>query len=196
MTLLGLRKDRASLHFGRFSLIFAASSSELQKAASLRHQLFLERRGLDLDETLEARRDESGFVLLLSEGSTPVATARVSPYPSPLSPLPAGLCQGLGADSEISRIACSLQGAGTRYSALLLTLGARLVLSHTDHRRYVAYALPKLSAAHCRLGAVDTGARCIVPQRNEPFHVLSGSYADTARCGSVLLGIDDLQRSA
>lgn len=196
MTLLGFHTDRASLHFGPFSLVRATSETELRRASAVRQQAFLERRGIALDEALEARRDEGAHVFLLLHGRAPVATARVSPFPAPLSPLPIGLCSATGADSELSRVACVRATARARHSLVLLTLGASYLLAHTDFRRYVAYAHPKLCAAHQRLGAVDTGGRCIVPQRREPYRILSGSYADTLENGKELLGIADLSRSA
>jgi hypothetical protein len=198
MTALGFHTDRASTHLATFSLICAVSTGDRQRAATLRRRVFLARRGVALDEELEAARDEAALVFLLFERTTLVATARVSPYPSASSPLPADLCRDTGADSELSRIACVGTNAlsGARYSVVLLTLGARHLLTYTEHRTYVAYAHPKLCAQHGRLGAVDTGGRCIVPERDEPYHLLTGSYVDTLCNGSALLGIDDLRRSA
>ena len=69
--------------------------------------MFLERRQVVFDELLEARRDRAGHLLLVLEDGAPVATARVLPHPSPLSPVLdlAPVLARHGADSEVGRIA-------------------------------------------------------------------------------------------
>src|SRR4051812_30662945 len=85
----------------------ASSAAELLAAAEFRRRVFFERRGVMFDEQREALRDRQGHVLVLHEGSKIVASGRVLPFPSPLSPLLAlSDAWGVDADAEVGRIVC------------------------------------------------------------------------------------------
>ena len=92
-------------------LTFTCASSDLDiaRAAAFRRRVFMDRRGVSFDDALEARRDRQGHVFLLRNDGALVATARVLPHPSPLSPLEAlALAPAIaasGVDSEVGRIA-------------------------------------------------------------------------------------------
>ena len=114
-------------------LLRASTEHDLRAAASFRRDLFLGRRGVMLDDLLEARRDREGHVLLLLDADRPVATARVLPFPSRLSSLPdlpIDLRQ-MGVDSEVGRVAAVRSPEGLRHSATLLALGAAWLLENT-----------------------------------------------------------------
>jgi hypothetical protein len=151
----------------------------------------MDRRGVSFDEALEARRDREGHVLLLRDAGAPVATARVLPHPSPLSPLTT-LAPALavhGADSEVGRIAAVASPQAVRFSLVLLTLGSIWLLRNTGLSRYVAYCHPRLLDFYRVVGAKDTGLSVAVPGRDEPHRIICGAYADAARLGGQRLGI-------
>jgi hypothetical protein len=175
----------------RFTLSCARSDEERARAVRFRRQVFLQRRHVAFDELLEARRDREGHLFLLTEGAIPVATARVLPYPSALSPV-RGLGQELGeavADSEVGRIAAARSADGLRASLLVLTLGSLWVSRNTRHRRYVAYCHPKLVELYRTVGAEDLGLSCPVPGRSDPHRIVAGTYERAAALGARLLGL-------
>ena len=178
-------------------LIRAASNVEIEQAATFRRDVFLERRHVAFEECLEARRDRDpkSHVFLVLDGSSPVATARVQPYPSELSPV-LRLSQGLGnlgADSEVGRIATVQSPLTARYSLIVLTLGAIWLLRNNSLQRYIAYCHPKLVDLYRLVGAEDAGQECIVPGRTDPHRIISGSYKDAAHLGVRLLGVTEAQ---
>lgn len=171
-------------------LVQAMSDEEIERAAHFRRQVFLDRRRVVFDELLESRRDREGHVFLLLEGSTMVATGRILPYPSALSPV-LSLNQNLAvdADSEIGRIASVPSPRALSYALVMLTLGSIWLLQHTRRQHYLAYCHPKLVELYRLVGAEDIGHACIVPGRSEPHRIVSGSYEDAARLGARLLCI-------
>ena len=174
-----------ALHFVR-----ASSPKARARAAAFRREVFLDRRGVVFDERLDAERDLNGHVFLLSEGSTPLATARVLPFPSRLSPL-LELGSRFGcedADAEVGRIAAIRSPGAVRASLALLTLGARWLLEHSTHRNYIAYCHPKLVELYRALGATDLGVSCIVPGRADAHRIVAGTFAAAARLGAPFLG--------
>jgi hypothetical protein len=179
----------------RFTLSCARTDEERARATSFRRQVFLQRRNVVFDELLEARRDREGHLFLLTEGSVPVATARVLPYPSALSPV-LGLGQELGeaaGDSEVGRIAAARSADGLRASLIVLTLGSLWVVRNTRHRRYVAYCHPKLVELYRTVGAQDLGISCSVPGRSDPHRIVAGTYERAAALGARLLGVTEAQ---
>ena len=178
-------------------LVRASSVEERAQAASFRREIFLDRRGVTFDETLEARRDREGHVFLLFDGSTPVATARVLPYPSAVSPV-LELGQGAGghdADAEVGRIAAIRSAGAARASLLLLTLGSGWLVRNSSRRRYIAYCHPRLVDLYRLVGAEDLGVSCIVPGRGDAHRIVAGTFADAARLGQQLLGLPDAELS-
>ena len=152
----------------------------------------MDRRGVSFDDALEARRDREGHVLLLRDAGAPVATARVLPHPSPLSPLTrlAPALAGHGADSEVGRIAAVASPQAVRFSLVLLTLGSIWLLR--QHRPVALRRLLPPAAARSRIGwsgREDTGLCVAVPGRDEPHRIICGAYADAARLGGQRLGI-------
>ncbi len=179
----------------RFTLSCARSDEERARTASVRRQLFLDRRSVAFDELLEARRDRAGHLFLLTEDALPVATGRVLPHPSRLSPV-LDLGQELGAaggDSEVGRIAAARSTGGARASLILLTLGSIWLLRQSNHRRYVAYCHPKLVELYRAVGAEDLGISCAVPGRSDAHRIVSGTYAHAAARGALLLGVSEAQ---
>jgi hypothetical protein len=176
----------------RLRLVEARSSEEIARAAEFRRQVFLDRRRVSFDDRLETRRDREGHVFLLLEGSRTVATGRVLPYPSRLSPV-LGLCQDLrlDADSEVGRIAAVRSPSAASHALVLLALGSAWVLRNTRRRRYVAYCHPKLVDLYRALGAEDVGGELVVPGRSEPHRIVSGSFEDAASLGASQFGITD-----
>ena len=176
---------------GELTFTCASSDLEIARAAAFRRRVFMDRRGVSFDEALEARRDREGHVLLLRDAGAPVATARVLPHPSPLSPLTT-LAPALavhGADSEVGRIAAVASPQAVRFSLVLLTLGSIWLLRNTGLSRYVAYCHPRLLDFYRVVGAKDTGLSVAVPGRDEPHRIICGAYADAARLGGQRLGI-------
>jgi hypothetical protein len=175
----------------RLRVVRALSDSELARAAEFRRGVFFERRRVVFDESLESRRDRAGHVLLLLKDSTPVATARVLPYPSDLSPV-ASMCRDLGidADSEVGRIAAVPSPGASSYALAMLCLGSIWFLQHTRRQRYFAYCHPRLVDFYRLVGATDIGRECIVPGRSEVHRLVSGSFHDAASLGAELMGID------
>ena len=176
-------------------LTFTCASSDLEiaRAAAFRRRVFMDRRGVSFDEALEARRDRQGHVFLLRDGGAPVATARVLPYPSPLSPLEAlalaPALAGSGVDSEVGRIAAVASPQAIRLLARAADAGIDLAARHTGLQRYVAYCHPRLLDLYRMVGAEDTGLGVAVPGRDEPHRIICGDYADAARLGGQRLGI-------
>ena len=182
----------------RFRLVQALSAADIERAAEFRRQVFLGRRRIVFDEQLEVRRDREGSVFLLLEDAAIVATGRILPYPSELSPV-LSLTPGLAidADSEIGRIAALPSPSSGSYALIMLTLGSIWILEHTRKRRYLAYCHPKLVELYRRIGAKDVGCACIVPGRSEPHRIVSGSYEDAVRLGGEVLGfMESMRRSA
>ena len=173
-------------------LTFSCASSDLDiaRAAAFRRRVFMDRRGVSFDEALEARRDRQGYVFLLRSDGAPVATARVLPYPSPLSPLAAlaPALAGSGVDSEVGRIAAVASPQGIRFSLALLAMGSIWLRRNTGLSRYVAYCHPRLLDLYRMVGAEDTGLGVAVPGRDEPHRIICGGYADAARLGGRRLG--------
>jgi hypothetical protein len=176
----------------RFRFVVARSDDEIERAAEFRRRVFFQRRGVVFDEPLEARRDRAGHVFLLLEDANPVATARLLPYPSELSPV-LSLSQDLGidADSEIGCIAAVSSPRAFSHALVMMTLGSIWTLRHTRRQRYLAYCHPKLVDLYRLVGAKDIGRACIVPGRSEAHRIVSGSYDEAARLGVALLGITD-----
>jgi hypothetical protein len=178
-------------------VVRASSNDDIERAAELRRQVFLDRRGVLFDDELEALRDRRGDVFLLLEGEGRiVATARVLPFPAALSPL-VGLTHGLrtGADSEIGRIAAVRSSNTTSYALNLLVLGSISVMEEgRPWERYVAYCHPRLVELYRLVGARDTGHECAVPGRSDLHRIVTGTYEDAARLGAELLGITHVPR--
>jgi hypothetical protein len=179
---LALAVPATSLAGGSLCLLRASSDEELRAAAAFRQSIFLERRGVAFDELLEARRDRAGHVFLLLRDGRPVATARVLPYPTPLSILKE-LAPDLGsleADSEVGRIAALPSREGIPHSISLLALGAAWLLENTELRGYVAHCHPKLLDLYRLAGAEVVGGPRLVPGRAESHLVIAGRYDDAA----------------
>jgi len=183
-----LPRSSPALHFLR-----ASSAEARARAAAFRREVFLDRRGVVFDERLEAERDLDGHVFLLSDGSAPIATGRVLPYPSRFSPL-LELGRGLGcedADAEVGRIVAVRSSGGARASLALLTLGARWLIERSPLRKYIAYCHPKLVELYRLLGAEDLGISCIVPGRADAHRIVAGTFAEAARLGAQFLDLPD-----
>ena len=174
----------------RFTLTRVESQRDLERAATLRAQVFRERRRIQFDEALEARRDREGHLFLLFDHSRPIAVGRVLPYPSRLSPLVdlSRRAGTLGADSEVGRVACVADSDTPLAAVLLLTLGSRYLLEHTRLRRYIGYCHPKLLDSYARIGAC-AGEELEVPGRADSYRLISGSYEEAAHLGARLLGL-------
>jgi hypothetical protein len=170
----------------------ASSEEEFERAARFRRDVFLDRSGVVFDEKLEARRDREGSVFLLLEGTAMVATGRLLPYPSRLSPV-RGLMTGepcRGADSEIGRIAAIRSSSLISYALVLLVLGSFSIIDDDlPWKRYVAYCDPKLVGLYRLIGAGDTGRECVVPGRSRPHRIVTGTFEDAAHIGGSLLGL-------
>lgn len=180
---------------GRLRLIRAEAGPERRLAAAFRRSVFFGRRQVLFDEVEEARRDRYGYVFLLLDGRAVLATARVLPYPSALSPireLDGDFASG-SADSEVGRIAAIRTPIGFRASLLLLTLGALWMRAHTRHERYLAHCHPKLLELYRQVGARDLNVTCVVPGRLEAHAVVTGSYDDAGRRGLQRLGIEQTE---
>ncbi|CAO5154529.1 GNAT family N-acetyltransferase [Frankia sp. AiPs1] len=182
-------------------LVHCESALDFQRARDLREALFRSRRGIVLDGIRESRRDAESHVFLLSSGGVAVSTTRVQPYPSDLSDL-VGLSvdstglTGQPADSEVGRLAALPSASAARYSLLLMALGARWLLDHTDHRSYVAYCLPQVLKIYRLVGAKDTGQTWIVPGQSHTHRVIVGTYADAARLGLATLQLSDAEANS
>lgn len=174
----------ASLESSRFTLTRVSSFEQLEVATQLRERAFSERRGIHFDEKLEAGRDREGHVFMLFDGATPVAVGRVLPYPSRLSSLVdlSRVAGAYGADSEVGRVASVASSRLPQSALLLLTLGSQWLLEHTRLRHYVGYCHPGLLASYAKLGAVP-GPTIRVPDRREPYCIISGTYQDAASLG-------------
>lgn len=174
-------------------LLCCGTEKELQVTRDFRNEVFLNRRGVVFDDGLEGRRDEESHVMLLLKEGVPVATARSQPYPSDLSAVSmiAPTPLRYDADSEVGRIAAKRSPQSTYYSLVLLALGARWLLEHTRHRRYVAYCHPKLLHTYQLVGAEDTGETCVVPGRADRHSIITGNYESCARLGAALLSVSD-----
>jgi len=181
---LGVRSESS-----RFQLTRVSGTEELEVATQLRERAFRERRGIHFDQSLEAGRDREGHVFMLLDRATPIAVGRVLPYPSRLSPLVdlSRLAGAYGADSEIGRVACVASSELPQSALLLLTLGSQWLLEHTRLRRYVGYCQPRLLRLYAKLGAV-AGQTIQVPDRPEPYCIISGTYQDAASLGLCRLG--------
>jgi hypothetical protein len=182
MTSLARALPTTSLAGESLSLLRASTDEELRAAAAFRQSIFLERRGVAFDELLEARRDRAGHVFLLLRDGRPVATARVLPYPTPLSILKE-LAPDLGsleADSEVGRIAALPSPEGIPHSISLLALGAAWLVENTGLRRYVAHCHPRLLDLYRLAGAEVVGGPRPVPGRADPHLVIAGRYDDAA----------------
>jgi len=173
----------------RFQLTRVSSAEQLEVATRLRERAFRERRGIHFDQSLEAGRDREGHVFTLLDRGTPIAVGRVLPYPSRLSPLVdlSRVAGAYGADSEIGRVACVASSDVPQSALLLLTLGSQWLLEHTRLRRYVAYCHPRLLRLYAKLGAVP-GQAIRVPERADPYCIISGTYQDAACLGLRRLG--------
>ncbi len=182
MTSLARALPTTSLAGEPLRLVRASSDEELHAAAAFRQSIFLERRGVAFDELLEARRDRAGHVFLLLRDGRPVATARVLPYPTPLSILKE-LAPDLGsleADSEVGRIAALPSPEGIPHSISLLALGAAWLVENTGLRRYVAHCHPRLLELYRLAGAEVVGGPRPVPGRADPNLIIAGRYDDAA----------------
>jgi hypothetical protein len=194
----------------RFRLVHARSEQEIAAAAEFRRRAFFDRRGVQLDEALEAQRDQEGHVFVLVEATAIVATGRILPFPSRLSPVlelkrdhyddaddAATFPKG---DSEIGRIAAVPSPSTASYALMMLTLGSVWLLRNTGFRRYLAFCHPKLVELYKLVGAEDTGRECLVPGRDKPYKIVGGTYFDAARLGVALLGetsqLETVKRSA
>jgi hypothetical protein len=169
---------------------------ELEMASSLRDHIFWAKRGVAFSQSTERRRDAESRVFVLFHGERPVATGRSQPYPSEIS-LVEQLCtadiRALQVDSEVGRFASA---GSPLYPLMLMTFGAVWLLESTRHQRYIAYCHPKLLSMYLRLGAWDTGERCIVPGRDAEHVIVSGRYDEGARLGLEMLGVDRAQAAA
>src|SRR4051794_18364343 len=172
-------------------LLRCSSAEELERAGIFRNHVFRSRRNVSFSEGLERRRDARGTVFLLLSGEQEVATARVQPFPSEISPVSdlAARFRDSGADTEVGRVAAVRSPDATRYSLLVLTLGAMWLLESTWHRRFVAYCHPKLLPLYQLVGVEVSGEPCEVPGRADLHHVIVGDYTDVASNGLRLLGI-------
>ena len=183
MTALAFVPASGQVEAQSLRLLRASTEHDLRVAASFRRALFLERRGVRFDDLLEARRDRAGHVFLLLDANRPVATARVLPFPSrlsPLSDLQLDLRQ-VGVDSEVGRIAAVRSPDGIGYSATLLALGAAWLLQNSSLRRYVACCHPRLLGLYRMAGAEVVGGACPVPGRTDLHHLIAGGYEEAAR---------------
>ncbi|MBV8787547.1 MAG: hypothetical protein JOZ00_12765 [Mycobacterium sp.] len=165
-------------------LIRCNTRAELSLARQFRNDVFIAKRGIEFDSVQERRRDVVSHVLLLTQHGKPCATARVQPYPTTgtLAEIAPKL-PGFGADSEVGRIAATRSTDCAAYSLLLLVLGSMWVLTHTPHRRYVAYCHPKLLPLYGLIGSRDTGMSIEVAGRSHTHCVLVGEYESCAEVG-------------
>ena len=177
-------------HLPRFKLRHVTAAPDFALLAGFRQRVFRERRSVNFDEVLEARRDRAGHAFVLFDAGAPVAVGRVLPYPSALSSLPEQrrLARATAADSEIGRVACLASPDAAPYSLALLTLGSLWLLAYTRLRRYVGYCHPKLVPLYRRLGAA-LGDEIRIPGRSDAHRVISGSYEDAATLGGRLLDL-------
>ncbi len=183
---------------GGIRLLCCRAENEFRVARDFRNEVFLNRRGVVFDDGVESRRDAESHVMLVLKEDVPVATGRCQPYPSDISVVsmvaPAPLrCD---ADSELGRIAARRSPQSAYYLLVLLTLGARWLLEHTRHRRYVAYCHPKLLDIYQLVGAAYAGESFVIPGRVDRHSIISGSYADCARLGTALLSSSYAQAGA
>jgi hypothetical protein len=165
-------------------LVRCSTRAELSLARRFRNDVFIAKRGIEFDSVQERRRDKSGHVLLLRQQGRPCASGRVQSYPATgtLAEIAPGL-PDFGADSEIGRIAALRSADCVAYSLLLLVLGAMWLLTHTQHRRYIAYCHPKLLPLYELVGARDTGMSIEVEGRSHPYCVLLGMYESCVESG-------------
>jgi hypothetical protein len=182
--------DRARPVLADIQLLRCTTAEELDRSRAFRDHVFQSRRNVALSDRLERRRDGRGAVLLLLHGGDPVATARVGPFPSDVSPLTSlgAPLRDTGADTEVGRVAAVRSPEAARYSLILLTLGSLWVLASTWHRRYVAYCHPRLLPLYELVGARTVGEPCPVPGRDDLHHVIVGEFETSARAGLRLLG--------
>jgi hypothetical protein len=166
-------------------LIRCSTSAELRSARQFRNQVFIAKRNIEFDSLQERRRDESSHVMLLSYQGRPQATGRVQAYPASgtLAKIAPEL-PDFDADSEVGRIAAVRSADSVASSLLLLVLGAMWLLTHTRHRRYLAYCHPKLVPLYEAVGARDTEMTISVDGRSDPYRVLVGEYSRCVEAGS------------
>jgi hypothetical protein len=165
-------------------LVRCSTKAELSLARQFRNDVFMAKRGIEFDPLQERRRDKSGHVMLLTQQGKPCATGRFQSYPAAgtLAEIAPGL-PDFGADSEVGRIAAIRSADSVAYCSLLLVLGAMWVLTHTRHRRYIAYCHPKLLPLYELVGARDTGMSIEVAGRSQSHRVLVGMYESCVESG-------------
>jgi polysaccharide pyruvyl transferase WcaK-like protein len=82
---------------------------------------------------------------------------------------------------EVDRVAARKRPGGIPTSLVMLCLGARWLLYHTDLRRYVAYARMSVLWLYQHVGAADLGVRFHIPDRGDAqYAVILGELADAA----------------
>jgi len=175
----------------------ATSADQFAAAAELRNEIYRRRLGLDLGSwRSEWERDRAGHVFVLSRSGTPVATGRALPTGSPqcelreLGQLPRQLADDTRA-CEVSRIVTTRLDEEQRvpYSMVLLCMGARWLLEHTDLRRYVAYCRIPLVRLYQAVGAVDLETCFRIADRGDTVYtVVVGDLASPAELAEKFSG--------
>jgi hypothetical protein len=172
---------------GRFSVHAARTPADFAAARNLRNEVYWTRLGLNTQRwSLEDARDRAGYVFLLREHAVLVGSGRAVRTDSPLceirelGQLPANLEAATDA-CEVSRIATRRDADGIPASLILLGMGAKWLLQHTDLRRYVAYAKVSVLWLYQKIGAVDLGTRFWIPERGDfEYGVILGELGEAA----------------
>lgn len=172
---------------GKFSVHPARTPADFAAARSLRDVVYRTRLGLDTQRwSQEEARDRAGHVFLLREHAALVGTGRAVRTDSSLceirelGQLPTNL-EAATDVCEVGRIATSRCADGIPASLLLLGMGAKWLLQHTDLRRYVSYAKVPVLWLYQKVGAVDLGTRFRIPERGDSeYGVILGELGDAA----------------
>ncbi|MGH8885479.1 MAG: hypothetical protein ACRDYX_09975 [Egibacteraceae bacterium] len=172
---------------GGFSLDLARTPADSAEARRLRDEVYRAKLGLDTRQwPQDDARDRAGYLFLLREHGSLVGTGRVMRTNSPLCELRAlgQLPAHLHRDTdtcEVGRVATRKRADGIPTSLVMLCLGARWLLRHTDLRRYVAYARVSVLWLYQKVGAADLGTRFQIPDRGDAqYAVILGELADAA----------------
>jgi hypothetical protein len=172
---------------GNFSLDLTRTPADFAEARQLRDEIYRAKLGLDTRRLHQDYvRDRTGYLFLLKERGVLVGTGRVMRTSSPLCEmrtlghLPLHLHRDTGM-CEVGRLATRKRVGGIPNSLVMLCLGARWLLHHTDLQRYVAYARVPMLWLYQQVGAADLGTRFTIPDRGAAeYAVILGKLADAA----------------
>lgn len=164
----------------------AESEQDFAAVRSLRQAQYTKHIGDTrwLDDPADAERDRVGFVYLLRQNGMPVASVRVVAASSDLAELHelGQMPETTSNDPhccEVGRVVAT--GGSLSNSALIIACGTRWTVTNTPFERYIAYCRLPLVRLWQQFGALDTGCRFALPERqNAQYAVITGSLDDVA----------------